>query len=250
MGKSKKRKSRSRRRVKSRSRQKSQVENNKQLLLARGIRKIRKLLKAGANVNTKDKNGETALMDASWDNKKNIVKLLLKAGADPNIKDKDNWTALIYASDRGNTEIVKLLLKAGANPNIQISKDGNTPLMLASRDNMKNIVALLIAAGANPNIKNKNGDNALSPATWKGHTEIVRLLLDGGADMDKQDTWWAGIRGHTKVVKLLKREQIKRQTKKHMRRQRDRKNLHKKLKSRWGNKYPYLQGRVAEYLFN
>jgi len=45
----------------------------------------------------KDNLGKTALMLASWENgHKEVVKLLIKRGADVNAKDKDGETALMY----------------------------------------------------------------------------------------------------------------------------------------------------------
>jgi len=46
-----------------------------------------------------------------------VVQLLLKAGANLNSSDNFGWTALMYASHYGHVEVVQLLLNAGANPN-------------------------------------------------------------------------------------------------------------------------------------
>ena len=46
-----------------------------------------------------------------------LVKLLLKAGADINAKDKNGWTALVWASQSGQTEIEAFLREIGANVN-------------------------------------------------------------------------------------------------------------------------------------
>jgi ankyrin repeat protein len=48
-----------------------------------------------------------------------MVKLLLDHGADVDLRNNDGWTALMNACGRGYNDIVKLLLAKGADPNIQ-----------------------------------------------------------------------------------------------------------------------------------
>ena len=92
------------------------------------------LIRAGADVNAKDKEGKTALM--YW-----LNEALIRAGANVNAKDNDGWTALMYACDginysgEGETfgldlDIIKSLIRAGANIN-EVNNYGNTALMLA-----------------------------------------------------------------------------------------------------------------------
>jgi ankyrin repeat protein len=57
---------------------------------------------------------EAALIDASKKGDKEKVELLLKKGANVNAKDKDSLTALMWASFNGHKEIVKLLKSYGA----------------------------------------------------------------------------------------------------------------------------------------
>ncbi len=67
-----------------------------------------------------------------------IVKLLVEAGANVNHKNKEGWTALMNVCFNCNSistcDIIKLLIKAGANVNTQ-NNDGYTALMWACRDN-------------------------------------------------------------------------------------------------------------------
>ncbi len=68
------------------------------------VESVRRLLKAGADVNARNVNGDTALMLAVWwefDNSsgKEVIDLLLEAGADLDIKDKDGKTVIDYAFD-------------------------------------------------------------------------------------------------------------------------------------------------------
>lgn len=79
---------------------------------------IKLLIDKGADINFKDKYGNTVLMNACIMNNTELVKLLLENGADINAKDKDGYTALDLASineNNENNEIIKILENAGAN---------------------------------------------------------------------------------------------------------------------------------------
>jgi len=77
-----------------------------------------RLLSAGAAVNTRDQNGQTALIYACRSPKASpaLVKLLLTAGADVNVRSRNGYTALLWAQTRNNGEITRLLRRAGARP--------------------------------------------------------------------------------------------------------------------------------------
>lgn len=73
------------------------------------------LLKHKANVNSVDKNtGRSALHEAAARGYSGLVELLLKDGADKDTKDKNGHTALSYALKYGNTKAAELLKKANA----------------------------------------------------------------------------------------------------------------------------------------
>jgi hypothetical protein len=67
-----------------------------------------------------------------------------------------------------------------------------------------------LEAGADVNAQSNVEGTALMCASWKGHTEIVELLIEAGADVNIQDKggWtaleYASNGGHTEIVKLLK----------------------------------------------
>ncbi len=75
---------------------------------------VKRLIEEGADVNARDRVGETALMGASWNGHTEVVKLLIEAEADINAQDNWGHTALKLASKEGHTEIVKLLREASA----------------------------------------------------------------------------------------------------------------------------------------
>ena len=60
---------------------------------------------------------EEGLLDASGEGDNLRVRELITAGADLNTQDKDGWTALFFAAGRGYTEVVATLISEGAELN-------------------------------------------------------------------------------------------------------------------------------------
>jgi hypothetical protein len=124
--------------------------------------------------------GEPELLRAVWLGNADEVKDLLDAGANVNSKDENGDTALIVASRDGYTEIVEMLLKAEANVDIKNNK-GNTALMQAAGWNQPRVVEILLKAGANVDIKNNNGFTALVRAQLNDRQDIINMLQAAGA---------------------------------------------------------------------
>ncbi len=78
---------------------------------------LKSALDNGAEINTKDDEGWTALMWASDKGYEKIAEYLVSRGADINARDNYGWTALMYACAFGRVEIVKLLVTHNANEN-------------------------------------------------------------------------------------------------------------------------------------
>ncbi|KAF9164685.1 FKBP12-associated protein [Actinomortierella ambigua] len=116
---------------------------------------------AGAGVDVQDREGETALLKASYAGHLSIVCFLLKRGANVHQKDKDGWTALHNASSKGFINIAQVLLEKGhANVNAR-SKKGHTPLINAASMGDTGIVLYLVNhAKANPLLKNTFSETA------------------------------------------------------------------------------------------
>lgn len=139
------------------------------------------LLSRGANVNSKDSHGKTALHIAVEKEFSTVAEVLLANKADANAQDNSGNTPLFSAANNGSLKLVAMLLAAGANPNLP-NKQGLTPLVLPAAHRSSEIVKVLLAAGANPNVERDNGRTPLSYAVEGGSPETVKVLLAAKAD--------------------------------------------------------------------
>ncbi len=143
---------------------------------------VKRLIDAGADVNTQEKEGWTALMLASEYGRTEVARLLIDAGAYVNAQTNEGFTALIYASEKGFPEVARLLVEVEADVNVQ-NDDGSTALMYALAYEHTEVVMLLIQKGADVNIQNNYGNTALLLAVGMEFTETAGLLIEAGADI-------------------------------------------------------------------
>jgi hypothetical protein len=128
------------------------------------------------------------------------VQDLLEKGADVDSADLMGWSALMTASSAGRTDIVKLLLDKGVKLNarskgfpIVVSANGSkipsgtTALMAAAYSGQPEITAMLLEKQAQVNAKRDDRWTPLMAACSSTSAETVRLLLDAGADKDVVD---------------------------------------------------------------
>ena len=143
---------------------------------------VRALVEAGADVNAARADGATALLWAAYWDALEVVDLLVTAGADINGADDHGVTPLERAAENASLAMVEALLGAGADPDLA-QTSGLTPLMTAARTGNAAIVQALIARGASVNAATtETRSTALMWAVDEPHPEIVRVLLDAGAD--------------------------------------------------------------------
>ncbi len=122
------------------------------------------------NVNDKDKDGNTALMlvvknlpNCSYNQE--LAKLLLDKGADIDARDKNGDTPLIAAMRLNRDKyFIKFLIKYGAEVNVQSKKDGITPLIIAVKHKDEPMVKILLERYAKRGVKDKNDFSALDYA--------------------------------------------------------------------------------------
>jgi hypothetical protein len=138
---------------------------------------VNSFIKRGFNINIQNSQGCSPLIIGAWSEQRlNIVNSLINAGANLNCKDMNHYTALINASKINCIAIVKSLVNARANLDIQ-NKEGQTALIIASKRGYYNIANCLINAGAKHDITDIHGKTALIYASECGHTDIVVLFV-------------------------------------------------------------------------
>jgi hypothetical protein len=145
---------------------------------------MQKLLSTGADPNKQDARGWSPLMWASAEGHKEIVDLLLEYGADPNIVNYLGRSAIMYASNYGIHEIVKALLERGAIPNPSIEFTDYPPLSAAADKGHLEVVKLLVEHGANVNHKGKDHKTALDISMEAGHGEVAKYLRNKILELD------------------------------------------------------------------
>ncbi len=152
-------------------------------------KKIIELVNKGANVNAKDRSGDSILMMAVYYGSPKLVNFLIEKGADVNYifydenyglhENSNAIKSAYYAGKTGRMDLVKLLLEK-ADINLQ-DKDGGTLLMWAAKRGYTNMLKILLQKGAKLDIKDRIGWNALEWACWSGEREAVKLLREAGA---------------------------------------------------------------------
>lgn len=139
------------------------------------------------DINTPDKDGFTPLMNAIRQNAGNTISTLIKEGADVNYQAPSGETALGLAVDGNFVLFTKELIAAGADVNKRNTASGRTPLIDAAMTGNAEIVKMLLEAGADKNARvflygQELDENALTAAVNNGNSEIADILRRAGAE--------------------------------------------------------------------
>ena len=141
---------------------------------------LRALLASGAGegvIEWTDLSGKTPLGAASQNGHLSCVELLLKAGAQVDSRDEFGLTPLNWASAMNYHSVVSALLAAGAQVDLA-NNNGWTPLMIAAFCGHSAVATLLLDAGGNRVLKNSYGKTALDSATQEYKAEVAEILRE------------------------------------------------------------------------
>lgn len=200
---------------------------------------VRLMLDYGANIDARDSLSRTPLYLASYGGFASIVELLLEEEARPNVLISGRRTALYKAGGNGRGDVVELLLRYGADPNLGHGRLGETKIYNAAWYNEMEVVELLLKFDADVDIRNiKNmdsykgvrekvfhgilsglstehaimnawGKSALHAAAYRGHEDMVQVLLSAGAELEAAGNdgatplYLAAQQKHKGVVQIL-----------------------------------------------
>ncbi len=167
------------------------------------------LLKSGADITSKNDDGATPIdtLGVPWEMTKMTAEFMgvelereeveagkakiremfsgdtkPKGGTLPNVEDNSTDLWLSEAAFTGDLEALRQALTDGADPNTKDPQSGSTLLATAALMGHTEVVGLLLEHGADVNARSRDGGTALHAAAFLGRAEIVKHLLDKGAD--------------------------------------------------------------------
>jgi len=153
---------------------------------------------------------DVAIADAAERGDVAAVRALLKQGADVNTAQGDGMTALHWAAMNGDAPLATLLLGAGANTRAATRINRYTPLMLAARQGHGPVVKALLDGGADPKAETDNGTTVLMFAAASGDVTSVEAIAARGVDLNARETvrgltaaMFAAAANHAAVVTAL-----------------------------------------------
>ncbi|XP_049885234.1 protein phosphatase 1 regulatory subunit 12B-like isoform X8 [Pectinophora gossypiella] len=164
---------------------------------------VQRLLKMGADINTANVDGLTALHQACIDDNLDMVEFLVTHGADVNRGDNEGWTALHATASCGFLSIARYLLENGADVGA-VNYDGELPIDIAESDAMEELLQKAIddkgvdceksrnaevdtllqdarnwAANGYVEVRDpKTGGTPLHVAAAKGYIDVAKTLLE------------------------------------------------------------------------
>ncbi|CAB3226252.1 unnamed protein product [Arctia plantaginis] len=163
---------------------------------------VQRLLKRGADINTANVDGLTALHQACIDDNLDMVEFLVTHGADVNRGDNEGWTPLHATASCGFLSIARYLLENGGDV-AAVNYDGELPVDIAESDAMADLLQKVIdekgvdceksrnaevdtlltdarnwAANGYVEVRDMNGGTPLHVAAAKGYIDVAKTLLE------------------------------------------------------------------------
>jgi len=142
---------------------------------------VQALVDAGADVDLRDNRLDNVFLYAGAEGLLDILRIANEAGADPALTNRYGGIAIIPACERGHVEVVRYLLEESDVDVDHVNRLGWTALLEAiilsdGGAAHREIVRMLLEAGADPDLADGDGVTPLAHARSRGFDEIVALL--------------------------------------------------------------------------
>ena len=145
---------------------------------------VNDLLNRGFDANTRDEHGQPGLTIAMQEHSLKAARALLaRPGVDVNALNPQGESALMMAALKGDLAGAQLLLEHGA----KVNQTGWSPLLYAATGPEPDLVRLLLDRGAEIDAGSPNGSTPLMMAAQYGAEDSVTLLLERGADPKRRN---------------------------------------------------------------
>ena len=180
------------------------------------LAQVKKLLASGAQIDTRDPYGRTALHVATFARQREVIKALAQAGANLGLLENDRYDAVTIASVADDEPTLRVLLELGASAKLTTSRYDGTALIAAAHLGHDGVVRQLIAAGAPlDHVNNLHWTAAIESIVLGDggarHQAVLQALLDAGASTRLADREGntplvlAKARGYAAMVEMLKK---------------------------------------------
>lgn len=156
---------------------------------------------------------DDALLAAARDGDADAVAVALRAGADLEARDDHDRTALLLAATYDHVAVAELLVAAGADPDA-LDDRHDTPWLVTGVTGSVAMLEALLPARPDLTLRNRYGGVSVIPASERGHVAYVRRVVETGIDVNHVNNlgWTAlleavilgdGGRAHQEIVRIL-----------------------------------------------
>ncbi|XP_060583640.1 ankyrin-3-like [Ruditapes philippinarum] len=122
--------------------------------------------------------GNSPLITAAKRGSVDLAECLLRSGVDVNYRNKNNVSALDKAVIWNQVEMCRVLLNHGAAVNVKGGKFQRTPLNIAADMGRNDLVQLLLNNGADVNKRDHKNDYPCQSAAVLGHSKILKEIIE------------------------------------------------------------------------
>ena len=180
---------------------------------AAGHRAIARLLTRVERDPVRRGRADAVLLRAAREGDADTAALALRAGADIEIRDERDRTPLLLAVTSDRLAVARLLVHLGADPDA-VDDQEDTPWLVTGVTGSVRMLEVLLPARPDLTLRNRYGGVSVIPAAERGHVDYVRRVVRTGIDVDHvNDLGWTALleavilgdggRRHRQIVRIL-----------------------------------------------